>query len=281
MKSRVITALLMLVPAVYLIGWSPPWLFLLALVLLVEWGLFEFFSLTRAAGIGGLPGLGYGAGCAVCLAQWVAVNRPGSWVFIVLVVSVLLALILAMAGSKGLSQYVGTASTSILGVFYVGFAFSCIVPIRFSREFSGIAPGNHLLMFLFVVVWSGDIFAYLTGRLLGRRLMFREISPKKTVEGAVGGFLGSVIVGWAYAEKFWATSHPGIIIFLAALVAVSGQIGDLAESAMKRNANVKDSGKLLPGHGGILDRIDSVLFAAPAFWLALVLRDLLHTLVRW
>ena len=281
MKSRIFTALLMLIPSVYLIGWSPPWLFLLALVLLVEWGMFEFFALTRAAGMGELPGLGYAAGCAVCLAQWVAVDRTGLWVIIVLALSVMLALILAMAGSRGLSRYVGTASTAILGVLYVGFALSCIVPIRFSPKFSGMAPGNHLLMFLFVVVWSGDIFAYGTGRILGRHLMFPEISPKKTIEGAIGGFLGSVIMGWAYAEKFWAISRPGIIIFLAALVAVSGQVGDLVESAMKRNANVKDSGRLLPGHGGILDRIDSVLFAAPALWLALILRDLLISKVRW
>ncbi|MGH9455239.1 MAG: phosphatidate cytidylyltransferase, partial [Terriglobia bacterium] len=158
---------------------------------------------------------------------------------------------------------------------------SCIVPIRFSPGFSRLASGRHLLMFFFGVVWSGDIFAYLTGRAIGRHLMFPEISPKKTVEGAIGGFLGSVIIGWAYAEKFWATSNLGIIIFLAALVAVTGQIGDLAESAMKRNADVKDSGGILPGHGGILDRVDSVLFAAPAFWLALILGNLLSSPIRW
>ncbi len=281
MKSRVSTALLMLAPAIYLIGWSPQWLFMVILVLLVERGMFEFFSLAHHSGFQALPALGYAACGAVCVAQWAAVDRPGILVFIVLVVSLLLGLVLAMAGSKELSQYMGRCSTTFLGIFYVGFAFSCIVPIRFSPAFSSIGTGRHLLMFLFAVVWSGDIFAYLTGRAIGRRLMFPEISPKKTVEGAIGGFLGSVIVGGAYAEKFWATSNLDIIIFLAALVAVAGQIGDLAESAMKRNADVKDSGSILPGHGGILDRIDSVLFAAPAFWLALVLKNLSNIPVRW
>ncbi|MGH9430750.1 MAG: phosphatidate cytidylyltransferase [Terriglobia bacterium] len=281
MNSRVTTALLMLVPAIYLIGWSPQWLFLLVLVLLAERALYEFFALTRRTGLEGLPVLGYAACGAMGVAQWADLDRPGIWVLIVLTVSLLLALLLAMAGSKDLRSYLGRTSATVLGIFYVGFAFSCIVPIRFSPRFSGIGPGRHLLMFLFGVVWSGDIFAYLIGRALGRHLMFPGISPKKTVEGAIGGFLGSVIIGWAYAEKFWATSNLGLIIFLAVLVAVAGQIGDLAESAMKRNADVKDTGSILPGHGGILDRVDSVLVAAPAFWLALILRNFLSAPIRW
>jgi phosphatidate cytidylyltransferase len=281
MKVRVITALLMLVPAIYLIGWSPEWLFLLALLLLVERGMFEYFSLVRQAGLQGLPALGYVACGAVCLAQFADLEWPGNWDLIILTLTFLLALTMAMSGSKALSKYLGATASTVLGVFYVSFTFSCIVPLRFSPHFSNIAPGKHLILFLFVVVWAGDIFAYLTGRAIGRHLMFPEISPKKTAEGSLGGFLGSVVVGWAYAHKFWSITNPSFIIFLAALVAVAGQAGDLAESAMKRNAEVKDSGSILPGHGGILDRVDSVLFAAPAFWLALVLRNQLGFQVRW
>jgi phosphatidate cytidylyltransferase len=281
MSSRVITALLMLIPAIYLIGWSPKWVFWLALVLVAERALFEFFDLMQHAGFDALPVLGYAACGAVCVAQFADLARPGMWVLIALTLSLLLALLTAMSGSNDLRHYLIRTSVTILGILYVGFAFSCVVPIRFSLAFAAIGPGRHLLMFFFAVVWAGDIFAYLFGRAFGRHLMFREISPKKTVEGAIGGLIGSVFVGCVYAEKFWVTSSLSLIIFLAALVAAAGQVGDLAESAMKRNADVKDSGSLLPGHGGILDRVDSVLFAAPVFWLALVLLNLVRAPLRW
>jgi phosphatidate cytidylyltransferase len=123
---------------------------------------------------------------------------------------------------------------------------------------------------LFVVIWAGDICAYLVGRSVGRIPLFPRISPRKTWEGSLAGLGGSLLASWAFAHWFWKPDNMKIVILLAAWIAVAGQVGDLVESAIKRGAHQKDSGALLPGHGGFLDRIDSLLFAAPALWLALL-----------
>ncbi|PYV04890.1 MAG: phosphatidate cytidylyltransferase, partial [Acidobacteria bacterium] len=110
--------------------------------------------------------------------------------------------------------------------------------------------------------------------LMGRTQLFGRVSPKKTVEGAMGGLAGSLFIAWGFARWFWQTADVKTVMLLAVLVAVAGQIGDLVESGLKRCAEMKDSGGLLPGHGGLLDRIDSLIFGAPALWLALALKDL-------
>ena len=127
---------------------------------------------------------------------------------------------------------------------------------------------------LFLVIWAGDIFAYFIGRTVGRHLLFPRVSPKKTWEGSVAGFAGSLLAAWAYTHWVWRTADMVTVLFLAGLVAMAGQVGDLAESAMKRSAGVKDSGSLLPGHGGMLDRVDALLFGSAVLWLALALKDL-------
>jgi phosphatidate cytidylyltransferase len=168
-----------------------------------------------------------------------------------------------------LKQYVGAVSATLLGIIYVGLGLSCLIPLRHSDP----VEGRRLLFFLFLVIWAGDICAFFVGRTLGRHLLFPRVSPKKTVEGGIGGLVGSLLVGLAYAHWFWQTANLKTVILLAALIAVAGQVGDFAESAMKRAADLKDSGAILPGHGGLLDRIDSLLFGTPALWLAITLKD--------
>jgi phosphatidate cytidylyltransferase len=127
------------------------------------------------------------------------------------------------------------------------------------------------MLLLFLVIWADDTLAYLVGRAIGRKRLFPSISPHKTLEGSLAGLVGSLLVAWGFAGLFWQTASMKKVILLAVLVAVFGQIGDLAESAMKRGANLKDSGSALPGHGGLLDRVDSLLFGAPVLWLSLVI----------
>jgi phosphatidate cytidylyltransferase len=126
--------------------------------------------------------------------------------------------------------------------------------------------GRGLVLTLLGAVWIGDAAAYYGGRLLGRHSLAPRISPKKTVEGAFAGLLGSMVAGVVIGV--WLTDESsGLLLAASFCAAVSGQLGDLAESALKRSARVKDSSSLLPGHGGMLDRLDSVLFAAPVyFW---------------
>ncbi len=190
----------------------------------------------------------------------------------------------AMRRSVDLKDYLIANAATLFGVLYIGLSLSFLLPIRFdSRSFGGdtliggwswlppLSAGSRLLLLLFVVIWAGDICAYLVGRPLGRTPFFARISPRKTWEGAVAGLAGSLLAGWGFAYGFRRTADLKMVLLLSAWIAVAGQIGDLVESAIKRGADQKDSGSLLPGHGGFLDRIDSLIFAAPALWLALVL----------
>jgi phosphatidate cytidylyltransferase len=284
MLRRTLTAVLLIPPVIYLVGWAPKWLFLLALVLTVEVGLIEFFALSRQAGFKAFPLVGYVAGAAVCTVPALYPRQEALSLLLLAVLLVLLTPSLALLWTPGLKDYLAATATTVFGTLYVALLLSCLFPLRFSEPAvgrkwltrSGVqapSPGRKLLLFLFLVIWAGDVFAFLVGRTLGRRLLFPHVSPKKTVEGAVGGLAGSLVAAWVFTYWWWQTAELKTVMLLAGLVALSGQVGDLVESALKRGANLKDSGSLLPGHGGLLDRIDSLLFGAPVLWLALALRD--------
>jgi phosphatidate cytidylyltransferase len=285
MLRRTLTAVLLIPPVIYLIGWAPKWLFLLALVVTVEIGLFEFFTLSRQAGFKALPALGFVAGGAVCLIPLLNSRQPAILLMMLVVLLVLLTPSFALRWSPDLKDYLAATATTVFGILYVSLLLSCLLPLRFSEPAMGgkwltrggvqdSNTGRMLLLLLFLVIWAGDISAYLVGRTVGRRLLIPRISPKKTVEGALGGLAGSLLMAWLFTYWWWQTAELKAVMLLAGLVALSGQMGDLVESALKRAANLKDSGTLLPGHGGLLDRIDSLLFGAPVLWLALALRDL-------
>jgi phosphatidate cytidylyltransferase len=161
------------------------------------------------------------------------------------------------------------------------------MPMAFLVEIRQQWSGAFLLMYLLLVVWAGDIFAYFVGKSLGRHLMSPRISPKKTWEGALASLIASLVVGmllYNYAlpistallnahlierrDGFFALQNPPLLqaLLLTAALNVAAQLGDLVESLIKRGAGVKDSGAILPGHGGMLDRIDALLFAAPVLW---------------
>lgn len=269
MKSRILTALVLFPPVIYLIGWSPNWLFLAAVVATVELSLYEYFLICRNGGVKSFPVMGYVGGAGMCLAQTAALYLPANPTLAVLGLFVLLALSLGLRGPADLKEYLQAVSSTIFGILYVGFTLSCLTPLRFSDP----AKGQKLIFLLFLVIWAGDISAYFVGRSLGRHLLSPRVSPKKTVEGAVAGLAGSLLIAGAFAHWFWQTADLKTVILLAGLIAIAGQIGDLAESAMKRGAGMKDSGSILPGHGGLLDRVDALLFGAPTLWLVLMLKS--------
>jgi phosphatidate cytidylyltransferase len=180
-----------------------------------------------------------------------------------------------------LSSGFPAAMTSSFAFVYIALPLGCLVQIREQ------ASGAFLLLYLLLLVWAGDIFAYFVGRSLGRHLMSPRVSPKKTWEGALASMIASVGVGillFNYAlpistallnvhliERrdglFALEKAPlGPIILLSATINIAAQLGDLVESLIKRGANIKDSGTILPGHGGMLDRVDALLFAAPLLW---------------
>ena len=170
-----------------------------------------------------------------------------------------------------LTQSFSRKNETISILSHNGFGFIYLFPALFILPiFSNVLEGNHpwLLASVFILIWTSDTFAYLSGRFLGKNKLFERISPKKTWEGFLGGLLFTVAAAiiLAYYLDFLST---GAWIGLGILVAICGTLGDLFESAIKRNFKVKDSGSFIPGHGGILDRIDSLLLVLPLAYLYL------------
>lgn len=157
-------------------------------------------------------------------------------------------------------------SKSILGIFYLGGGciFLTMAPYQEDTFVKLLITG------IFVIVWVNDSFAYLTGTALGRNKLFPSVSPKKTIEGAIGGFVFALLASYLIAQYDQFLSLNQWLI-IATLLVVFGNLGDLVESKFKRIAQIKDSGAILPGHGGILDRLDSLVFAAPFVYLFIMI----------
>ena len=166
-------------------------------------------------------------------------------------------------------QKISTSSKYLYLLGYIILPFVFITKISF-----GINDYNpKIIIGLFILIWTNDTFAYIVGKSIGRTKLFEKISPKKTIEGFLGGILFAVLAGYLIS-KYYIKANPefsdrSILIWtsIAVIVGVAGTIGDLIESKFKRIAGVKDSGSIMPGHGGILDRLDSVIFVAPIIYL--------------
>ncbi len=197
-------------------------------------------------------------------------------------------LVIAMARAD-FSTTLPAAAASAFAFGYIALPLGFLVQVR--QQWAGAV----LLVFVLLVVWAGDTTAYFVGRAFGRHFMTPRVSPKKTWEGAVGSMLGSLAVGWAFLANARPISSALLqahliqrrdgyfalqpwplltILVLSAVINIAAQFGDLVESLIKRGAGVKDSGALLPGHGGMLDRIDALLLAAPVIWFYAALRVL-------
>jgi phosphatidate cytidylyltransferase len=183
--------------------------------------------------------------------------------------------------NSGLSSGYPAAAASTFAFAYLAIPMALLVEIR--RQ----PAGAIWVIYTLLAVWAGDIFAYFVGKALGRHLMSPEVSPKKTWEGAIASIVASVVIGTVWfqyspqisaallrvglidrRDGIFSLEQPALlpIILLSAIVNLAAQLGDLVESLIKRGAGVKDSGSILPGHGGMLDRIDAMLFAVPVVW---------------
>jgi len=189
-----------------------------------------------------------------------------------------LSLLILCTFRPPVGQMMADATSSLFCMVYIG---STMLALPALHEEPG---GPSLVAFLLCVVWGGDIFALYIGRIWGRHKLSPTLSPSKTWEGAIGSMIGSLLAAgcllalaaFLQAHDMALLSYPDEIwywLVLAAIVNLAAQVGDLAESALKRSAGVKDSGSLLPGHGGVLDRIDALLVAAPVLWYAQVIHQ--------
>ena len=192
---------------------------------------------------------------------------------------ILLALIGASIVRRGVTgKPLGSVATTVTGVLYTGGMLSFAYALRYHPYAVGAAAGAAVLLFPLVITWITDTGAFFVGRAFGRRKLMPSVSPGKSVEGAIGGLLFAMLAALLYERYVMIpiarlAFYPGAVLLFGALVSIAGQIGDLAESLIKREAGVKDSSRIIPGHGGVLDRVDSLLFTIPvAFWLLAILR---------
>ncbi|MHB1665253.1 MAG: phosphatidate cytidylyltransferase [bacterium] len=165
----------------------------------------------------------------------------------------------------------------LFSIIYAGFFLSFIVKIF------NLPQGKLLLLLLFIIIWASDIFAYYGGRHFGKHFLHPSLSPKKTVEGAICGFAGAISAALIFkilAGNNFEQANIFLYILIAGITAIVGMTGDLAESLIKRIAGKKDSGRIIPGHGGILDRIDSLILAAPVFYYMFFYLNLIRPLMR-
>ncbi len=247
----------------------------------------EFFRLARATGLTPLDDVGIviaGLTPLVVHARFLGLYEPGSSIGVLSLAAIVLLAVLALTiWIRGVTEKpIGAVSTTIFGAAYTGGMLSFGYAIRYhdyafapasislGRSTFGLASGGLLLLLPVLATWASDTGAYAVGRTIGRHKLLPSVSPGKTIEGSVGGLLGSVLVTWlltrwllrpaAHLDFRWAP--VGVILF-GAVVSAVGQVGDLAKSLLKRDAGVKDSSTLIPGHGGVLDRVDSLLFVLP------------------
>jgi phosphatidate cytidylyltransferase len=247
--KRVLTALLLIPIFCYIILWAPAWAFLAAVAAVAMLCFREYAELTSLHAIEKPGVFGYVAGLLLLF-------LPGKdFAFLVLVAILAMALSLR---SRELVEALPAAATLLLGVVYVFGSLRCGIDLH------GISP--YWLFFALSLNWAGDIAALYVGRLIGRHKMAPRVSPGKSWEGAAASVTASVVYGALYFPRLLPSVPLLEGLGLAALANIAGQFGDLCESGLKRGAGVKDSGTLLPGHGGWLDRLDSSLFALPVVY---------------
>ncbi len=233
-------------------------------------GLAEFYGMMRAKGHRPEVWLGHAAAFGV-IALAYRPHTPHAAFLATAALLLLLALALRRPGRAGIVESI---SVTIFGVLYVGWLSAHFVLLRELPWRAGLdyGDGARLVLYAFLVTWSCDTGAYAIGRWLGRTRPWGAISPRKTLEGSVGGFVFAVVGAWIGAHTFMH-SHAGMpwlrdvdALAIGMLVGVCGQVGDLVESLLKRDADSGDSSDFIPGHGGILDRFDSLYFGAPILY---------------
>jgi phosphatidate cytidylyltransferase len=247
--KRVLTAIIAIPIVLAITLFASDRIFAIAVGLVAAGAAEEFLSLGARRGMG-RPGKWFFVPVALVAASFVGGTE---WVLTSMVASsVALLTVGIFAGSSNMAM--DRAVVGLAAIVYCGLTLGYLILLP--RE---------LVLFLFAIIWIGDSAAFYLGKALGRHRLAPTVSPKKTIEGAVAGLVASTVSGVILGVSF--LGQPWVkLLLISGAVAIAGQIGDLAESALKRSAMVKNSSSILPGHGGILDRLDSLFFAAPIFY---------------
>lgn len=265
LHKRIISAVLFL-PVFYLVVWKlPPVYFTILVLAAVIIGLHEFYLMGQARGQRPLVAVGMVLGALVVLDFYHPVFPAVGKLFIS-AIALMVILIARLFSSRPVEGAIEDVSTTFLGVFYVAMLFSFQIAIRMGDH------GKQWLVFLYFIIWASDIGAYAVGIPFGKHRLYEKVSPKKSIEGLGGALLASAGMALLCRVWFMPAISPIEAVCIALVLAAIGTIGDLVESLFKRSAGIKDSGSIIPGHGGILDRMDSMLFAAPVLYYYLRMR---------
>jgi phosphatidate cytidylyltransferase len=273
--KRIITAIVLIALVAALVFFGKLWMVTVFAAIVAGLAAFEFRTFAR---VGGCPIPIWWIVSAITLFFLASFFRPMDTITVVAFSTLVLFAVTTFTAA--LERVLWQTSVGLLLLIYIAYPLM-ILPQIFN-EANGIA----LLLFLFICVWSGDIAALYVGKRFGRHKFAPRLSPNKTWEGAIASVLAScffgmsiILLGDWFTEQNYSfiklhTSEPWwVFLILAVVLNAAAQFGDLLESALKRGAGVKDSGTLLPGHGGILDRIDALLLAAPVFWFIIAVRE--------
>jgi len=262
--AREITALIAAPIAIWIVGWGHEYVFDGAMALIAVLALHEFLSLGKAKG--------YDLPVALCIAIMLVIMAAFILHELSVEIGMFAALLIIPASyvfsRKPLQDSLPSSAIAVLATTYVGMLGGSLIRLR-----NDFPVGWKLVFFLLLVVWLGDSGAYYVGRTLGKHKLSPRISPKKTIEGLAGGIATSVITAIVIHLTFFREFPLHHAIIAGVILSFAGVVGDLAESMWKRSADVKDSGTLIPGHGGFLDRFDSILFTAPilyCYWTLIV-----------
>ena len=272
MTTRILTALIalpLLFAAIILPLYIPEtvWIFVGIAVLALGAGLFEFFSLTKKMELKADAGVGY-IGAAV-LTLGFAVDSPSRSPELLLLIGALFIIGLMISQTfrfqADFTKLLAGAGVTLVGVFYLAFLGGFLISMRVGFE---SVPGlsTKLLLFFFIVIFASDAGAYFIGKAIGKHKLVPKISPGKTWEGLAGGIGAAAGAAAICSATFFPELAYKASVPLAVVMALVGVFGDLAESAVKRGAGAKDAAAFLPGHGGFLDRLDSLLFNAPILY---------------
>jgi phosphatidate cytidylyltransferase len=256
--KRVLTALVGIPLFFLLVLQGSPYLFFLSVLIIALMGQNEFYSLLEGEDTRLQKFTGLLMGALILRGFY---YEDFTLILRSIVFSLLLLLVLRTLSRRDVTHAVKEIAVVFFGIFYVCFLLGYLILLR-GREHDGQA----WIFFLFFAVWAGDTGAYYLGRRFGKHKLYPRISPNKTLEGAAGGLfcsLAASVVGKVLLFPEYSLLH---IVLLGGALGVVGQIGDLSESLLKRSSGAKDSGLIFPGHGGVLDRFDSILFASPVLY---------------
>ena len=262
--ARELTALVLAPLAIYIIWWSPQYVYDAVIGLIASLALYEFLVLGVRKG--------YQLPIVLCILVMLFIILAFVLEPISVEMGVFLTLLVIPAwyvfSRRSLDDALPSSAIAIMATLYVGMLGGSLIRLR--NDFpSGIGP--KLVLFLLLVVWLGDAGAYYIGKQFGRHPMSPRISPKKTIEGGIGGIVTAIITAVVIHFTFFKEIPLVHAIIAGIVLSIAGVVGDLAESMWKRSAAVKDSGTLIPGHGGFLDRFDSIFFTAPILYVYWVL----------